>query len=145
MHAEARIVFQKLLNLERKRRVRMCNLQSAKDCASVKRHWRQYMPELWLISVSNRSPGQGECTNHKRWSYVTHCSHFVRLRNHAFKIDSRVVVPEQAFRQILIGKLHESEGGVEGASTLWSPDARKRSARVALVLADAKGTVYVFE
>ena len=27
--------FQKLLDLERKRRVRMCNLQSAKDCASV--------------------------------------------------------------------------------------------------------------
>ena len=29
-------VFQKLLEAEANRRVRMCNLQSAKDCASVK-------------------------------------------------------------------------------------------------------------
>lgn len=29
-------VFQKLLEAEASRRVRMCNLQSAKDCASVK-------------------------------------------------------------------------------------------------------------
>ena len=29
-------VFQKLLKAEANRRVRMCNLQSAKDCASVK-------------------------------------------------------------------------------------------------------------
>ncbi|KAF8592310.1 hypothetical protein K439DRAFT_399879 [Ramaria rubella] len=31
----------------------MCNLQSAKDCASVKRHWRQYMPEhkRWRSSI----------------------------------------------------------------------------------------------
>ena len=32
----ARNVFQKLLKAEADRRVRMCNLQSAKDCASVK-------------------------------------------------------------------------------------------------------------
>ena len=31
-----RVVFQKLLKAEANRRVRMCNLQSAKDCASVK-------------------------------------------------------------------------------------------------------------
>ena len=30
------MIFQKLLKAEANRRVRMCNLQSAKDCASVK-------------------------------------------------------------------------------------------------------------
>ena len=36
MQSSLGVFFQKLLKAEADRRVRMCNLQSAKDCASVK-------------------------------------------------------------------------------------------------------------
>ena len=79
-------VFQKLLKAEANRRVRMCNLQSAKDCASVKTS---------LATVRARAQEWGKGTVGRRVIYLGRA----RTDHDSVKLNMRVSARHRVARR----------------------------------------------